>query len=101
MLIFAIQLDEERIRRDRIINFEGAYKTIDKTFAQGKVSLYKIEDGIHYYTRNIDDHDFEELWMVNLVFDKVDWFKKYVKVWRYIDIEDGLIIEEEDLLKDE
>lgn len=81
MLLFAIQLDEERIKRD--------------------VSLYEIKDGIRYYTRNIDDNDYQYLWMVNMAFDKCDWFKKYVKVWRYIDIEDGLIIEEEDLLEDE
>lgn len=101
MLLFAIQLDEERINKDDIIDLDAAYESIDETFAQGKVSLYKIENGIHYYTRDIDKHDFEELWMVNMVFDKVDWFKKYVKVWRFINIEDGVILEEEDLLEDD
>ena len=80
---------------------EAAYKSIDKTFAQKEVCLYKIADGIRYYTRNIDNHDFEYLWMVNLAFENVEWFKKYIKVWRFINIEDGIILEEEDLLEDE
>ena len=101
MLLFAIQLDEEKINREGIINLEGAYKSIDLTFAQKDVTLYKIEDGIHYYTRDIDKHDFEYLWMVNFALEKSDWFKDNVKIWRYIDEEDGFIFEEEDLLEDD
>lgn len=101
MLFFAIQLDEEKINREGIINLEGAYKSIDLTFAQKDVTLYKIEDGIHYYTRDIDKHDYEYLWMMNLLLEKSDWFKDNVKIWRYIDEEDGFIFEEEDLLEDE
>lgn len=100
MLLFAIQLDEEKIEREGKINLEGAYKSIDLTFAQKDVTLYKIEDGIHYYTRDIDKHDFEYLWMVNKVMKTADWFMNNVKVWRYIDEEDGEIIEEEDLLEE-
>ncbi|MCM1047141.1 MAG: hypothetical protein NC433_01790 [Clostridiales bacterium] len=101
MLFFAIELDEERILKDNVINLAAAYRTIENTFAQGDVYLYEIKDGIRYYTRNIDKHDFVELWMVNMAFDKCDWFKKYVTTWRFIDIEDGVILEEEDLLEDE
>lgn len=101
MLFFAIQLDEEKIKREGIINLEGAYKSIDLTFAQKDVTLYKIEDGIHYYTRNIDKHDFEYLWMVNKVMKTEKWFMDNIKVWRYIDEEDGFIFEEEDLLEDD
>ena len=101
MLFFAIQLDEERIEKDGNINLSAAYRSIDLTFAQKDVSLYEIKDGIRYYTRNIDKHDFAYLWMVNLFMEKVDWFKKYIKVWRFIDEEDGVIYEEEDLLEEE
>lgn len=102
MLLFAIQLDEDKIEREGIINLEGAYKSIDLTFAQKDVTLYKVEDGIHYYTRDIDKHDFEYLWMVNLVLEKSDWFKDNVKLWRYIDLDDdGSVYEEEDLLEDD
>lgn len=100
MLLFAIQLDEEQIVKDGVINLEGAYRSIELTFAQKDVSLYEIKDGVRYYTRNLDKHDFAYLWMVNLFFDKVDWFKKYIKVWRFIDEEDGVICEEEDLLEE-
>ena len=34
MLFFAIQLDEEKIKRELIINLEAAYRSIDMTFAQ-------------------------------------------------------------------
>lgn len=101
MLFFAIQLDEEKIKREGIINLEGAYKSIDLTFAQKDVTLYKIEDGIHYYTRDIDKHDFEYLWMVNFAIERSDWFKDNVKIWRFLNIEDNEIIEEEDLLEEE
>ena len=101
MLFFAIQLDEEKIKREGIINLEGAYKSIDLTFAQKDVTFYKIEDGIHYYTRNIDKHDFEYLWMVNKVMKTEKWFMDNIKVWRYIDEEDGFIFEEEDLLEED
>ena len=101
MLFFAIQLDEEKIKREGIINLEGAYKSIDLTFAQKDVTLYKIENGIHYYTRDIDKHDFEYLWMVNKVMKTEKWFMDNIKVWKYIDEEDGCIFEEEDLLEDE
>ncbi len=101
MLFFAIQLDEEKIEREDIINLDAAYESIDMTFAQKDVKLYKIEKGIHYYTRNIDKYDFECLWMVNKVMKRVDWFMDNIKVWRYIDEEDGIIYEEEDLLEDE
>ncbi|MCM1047137.1 MAG: hypothetical protein NC433_01770 [Clostridiales bacterium] len=101
MLFFAIQFDEKRVLRDNKINLQAAYESLDMTFAQKDVTLYKIKDGVHYYTRNIDKHDFEYLWMVNLAFDDCDWFKKYIKVWRFINIEDGVIIDEEDLLEDD
>ncbi len=101
MLLFAIRLDEKRILDNEEIDLEAAYKSIDKTFAQKDVTLYKIENGIHYYTREIDKHDFEYLWMVNLSLEDAEWFKKYVSVWKFINEEDGAIIEEEDLLDEE
>ena len=101
MLFFAIQLDEEKIKREHIINLEAAYRSIDMTFAQKDVTLYKIENGIHYYTRDIDKHDFEYLWMVNKVMKTEKWFMDNIKVWKYIDEEDGCIFEEKDLLEDE
>jgi len=45
VLFFAIQLDEEKIEREGIINLEGAYKSIDLTFAQKDVTLYKMVYG--------------------------------------------------------
>lgn len=101
MLFFAVELDEEKIINDRIINLQAAYKTIEDTFAQKEVTLYKIEEGIHYYTRNIDKHDFEYLWMVNAPFKKESWFQYYIKTWKYIDMDDetGEIYEEEDLFE--
>ena len=101
MLLFAIQLDEEKINREGIIDLDAAYRSIDMTFVQKDVTLYKIEDGIHYYTRDIDKHDFEYLWMVNKVMKTEEWFMNNIKIWRYIDEEDGFIFEEEDLLEDE
>lgn len=102
MLFFAIQLDEEKIIKDGIINLQVAYEIIEDTFLQREVTLYKIEDGIRYYTRNIDKHDFEYLWMVNAPFRKESWFQYYIKIWRYIDIDDETdeIYEEEDLFED-
>lgn len=100
MLLFAIQFDEEKVVKDGEINLEAAYKNVNETFAQKDVSLYKIENGVHYYTRDIDKHDFEYLWMVNLAFEEVDWFNKYIKIWRFINIEDGITINEEDLIEE-
>lgn len=101
MLFFAIQLDEEKIKKEHIINLEAAYRSIDMTFAQKDVTLYKIEQGTHFYTRNIDKHDFEYLWMVNKVMKQANWFMDNVIIWRFLNIEDGIILEEEDLLEDE
>ncbi|MCM1047143.1 MAG: hypothetical protein NC433_01800 [Clostridiales bacterium] len=100
MLFFAIELDEERILKDGIINLAAAHKTIENTFAQRNVTLYHKEGTVRYYTRNIDDHDFEFLWMVNAPFRYESWFQYYVKQWRYIDIDDDTneIYEEEDLM---
>ena len=95
MLFLAIQLDEEKIKREGIINIEGTYKSIDLTFAQKDVSLYKTEEGIHYYTRDIDKHDFEYLWMVNFAIERSDWFKDNVKIWRFLNVEDGEILEDD------
>ena len=39
--------------------------------------------------------------MVNKVMKQADWFMDNIKIWRYIDEEDGEIFEEEDLLEDE
>ena len=61
MLYFAVALDDEKIRRDGIINTEGAYKCITDTFAARGVVLLKTVCGIRYYTRDIDKHDFEAL----------------------------------------
>ena len=59
MLFFIIELDEERIKKDGIINLDGAYKSIEDTFAQRDVTLYQKKGSIRFYTRNIDKHDFE------------------------------------------
>lgn len=102
MLLFLIELDEEKIVKDGEISVSAAYKSIDATFAQKDVSLYSIENNVKVYTRQIDYHDFEYLWMVNLAFEEVDWFRKYIKTWRFLDVDEetGEIFEEEDLIEE-
>lgn len=99
MLFFVIELDEERILKDKIINLEKAYECIEDTFAQRDVTLYKKEGSTRYYTRNIDKHDFEYLWMVNSPFRKEPWFQYYIKTWLFMDVDDetGEVFEEESL----
>ena len=101
LLFFAIELDEERIKRDGIVNLDAAYECIEDTFAQRGVTLYKKTRSVRYYTRNIDKHDFEYLWMVNSPFKKETWFQYYIKTWRFYDIDDETneIFEEEDLFE--
>ena len=99
MLFFLIELDEERILKDDKIDLEKAYKCIEDTFAQDDVVLYKKVGTRRYYTRNIDKHDFEYLWMLNGLFKTESWFQYYIKTWRFYDIDDetGKIYEDEDL----
>ena len=101
MLFFVIELDEERIEKDGIINLDAAYKCIDDTFAQENVTLYSKKGATRYYTRNIDKHDFECLWVVNSLFKTESWFQYYIKTWRFYDIDDETneIFEEEDLFE--
>lgn len=101
MLFFAVELDDERIKEDGIINLEVAYRIIENTFAKRDVTLHHREENVRFYTRNIDKHDFEYLWMVNSPFRGESWFQYYVKTWKYIDIEDdtGEIYTEEDLIE--
>ena len=99
MLFFIIELDEERIKKDGIINLEKAYECIDDTFAQRDVTLYQKKGSIRFYTRNIDKHDFEYLWMVNSPFRNISWFQYYIKTWTFMDVDDetGVVFEEESL----
>ena len=101
MLFFVIELDEERIEKDGIINLDAAYKCIDDTFAQENVTLYSKKGATRYYTRNIDKHDFECLWVVNSLFKTESWFQYYIKTWKVYDIDDETneIFEEEDLFE--
>lgn len=101
MLFFAIELDEKQIEKDGIINLQAAYKTIEDTFAQKDVKLSHQDGNIRFYSRNIDKHDFEYLWMVNTPLKKESWFQYYVKTWRFLDIDDETneICEEEDLFE--
>ena len=102
MLFFIIELDEERIERDGIVNLQGAYKCIEATFAQRNVTLYDQRGGVRIYTRNIDKHDFEYLWMVNSPLKKEPWFGYYVKQWRFLIVDDdtGEIETDENLLEE-
>lgn len=102
MLFFVIELDEERIKKDGIINLEGAYKCIEDTFAQRDVTLYEKKGTIRCYSRNIDKHDFEYLWSVNSLFKKESWFCFYIKQWRFIDIDEKTnhVYTNEDVLKE-
>lgn len=102
MLFFVIELDEERIEKDGIISLAGAYKCIEDTFAQRDISLYCKKGNLRYYTRNIDKHDYEYLWSVNLLFEKEDWFGYYIKQWRFLDIDDKTqkVYTDEDLLEE-
>ena len=102
MLFFAIELDDEQIIKDGIINLNAAYQTIEDTFAQRDVTLYHKDGNIRFYTRNIDKHDFEYLWMVNAPFRKESWFQYYIKTWTYLDIDDETneIYTEENLLEE-
>ena len=88
MLYFAVALDDEKIRRDGIINTEGAYKCITDTFAARGVVLLKTVCGIRYYTRDIDKHDFEYLWMVVSALKKEKWFHHYVRVLTFYALDD-------------
>lgn len=102
MLFFAVELDDERILKDGIINLEAAYKTIENTFAQKQVTLSHKEGNVRFYTRDIDDHDLECLFMVNSPFRKESWFQYYVKTWRFIEIDDDTneIEADEDLFEE-
>ena len=102
MMFFVIELDEEKIEKDGIVNLDAIYKCLEATFVQEDVTLYRQDGTLRYYTRNIDDHDFECLWMVNLPFKKESWFGYYIKTWRFLDIDEvtGEIYEEEDLLEE-
>lgn len=102
MLFFVIELDEDKIKKDRLIDLEKAYESIDKTFAQKDVTLYATNGATRFYTRDIDEHDFEYLWMVNSPFKKCSWFLYYVKTWRFLDIDDNdtkQIYEDEDVME--
>lgn len=101
MLFFEIELDEKKIINDNIIDLNKAYKCIEDTFAQRNVTLYGKKGTKRFYTRNIDKHDFEYLWMVNSLFKKESWFQYYIKTWRFYDIDDETneIYEEEDLFE--
>lgn len=105
MLFFLIELDEERILKDDLIDLEAAYESIDATFAQRDVTLYKKVGAKRYYTRNIDKDDFSCLWIVNMAFrdnkrGDANWFGYYIKDWRFIitDDETGKIKTNEDVL---
>jgi len=89
MVFFAISLDEEKIRRDGIVNVEKAYHYIEKNFASMDAVLYKTVAGIRYFTREIDKHDFEYLWMVVSALEKEKWFSHYVKVLSFYSIGDS------------
>ena len=101
VLFFVIELDEERIKKDGIINLDVAYECIEDTFAQKNVTLYHKKGTIRYYTRNIDKHDFSYLWMVNFPFQKCSWFLYYIKTWRFLDIDEktNKIRTNEDVMK--
>lgn len=102
MSFFVIELDDEQIIKDGIINLNAAYQTIEDTFAQRDVTLHHKDGNIRFYTRNIDKHDFEYLWMVNAPFRKESWFQYYIKTWTYLDIDDETdeIYTEENLLEE-
>ena len=74
---------------DAVMNL-GIYRKVNRNYGDKAFILNAI-----------DKHDYEYLWMMNLLLEKSDWFKDNVKIWRYIDEEDGFIFEEEDLLEDE
>jgi hypothetical protein len=101
MLFFVIELDEERIKKDGIINLDVAYECIEETFVQRDVTLYCKEGTMRYYTRNIDKHDFSYLWMVNSPFQECSWFLYYIKTWRFLDIDEksNKIRTNEDIMK--
>ena len=102
MLFFIIELDEERIKKDGIINLDVAHKCIEQTFAQKDITLYEQRGTVKVYTRNIDKHDFEYLWMMNGLFKKESWFGYYIKQWRFIDIDEKTkyIYTDEDILEE-
>lgn len=60
--------------------------------------LHYKDGNVRFYTRDIDDHDFEYLWMNNSAFRDEFWFQYYVKVWKFIITDDdtGEIETEED-----
>ena len=80
---------------------DAVHRCIEATFAQKDVTLYEHIGTIRTYTRNIDYHDFEYLWMVNSPFQDEAWFMYYIKQWRFIDVNEdtGVIYTDEDILK--
>ena len=102
MLFFLIELDEEQVLKDGIINLDAAHKCIEQTFAQKDITLYQKKGTVRIYTRNIDEHDFEYLWMMNGLFKKESWFQYYIKQWRFIDIDENTnhIYTDEDLFEE-
>ncbi len=99
MIFIALKLDDKRIIKDKKIDLEDAYKIIIKAYKSKDAYLFKEENDIKYFTREKDSDDFQYLWMVSLALDKINWFKKYVTYWRYVETGDDRNIEyEEDLI---
>lgn len=99
MLFVMLRLNDEKIISDNEIDVEDAYKVITDAYKSKGAYLFTEKDGIKYYTIEKSEDDFQYLWMVNLALDKVDWFKKYIAYWRYVETDDdGEIEYEEDLI---
>ena len=101
MIFIALKLDDEKILKDKEIDLEDAYRVITKAYESKGAFLLGEDQNVKCYTREKDSDDFQYLWMVNLALDKIDWFKKYIAYWRYVETDDdGNIEYEEDLIPD-
>ncbi|MCM1047138.1 MAG: hypothetical protein NC433_01775 [Clostridiales bacterium] len=89
MLLLAIELDEERIKKENLVRLDIANKIIENAFKEENCFIYKQMGNMKFWTRNADDdRDLEALWLVQSAFKKEAWFRYYVKVWKLIIVND-------------
>ena len=97
-----IQLDVEKIERERKYNLQDVWRLIDEIFAKGKCTKEIQSDGAVMYSGNPNrNNNLADFGLAYLLLQKRDWFVDNAKTWIWYnnDDDESLPFQDTDCLK--
>lgn len=89
MLKLSIQINEEKVLREKVYSLRDIHTLLDNTFLKHGLRKGSIEDKALIYLDNGSPNDYANFWKIIWSLAKKEWFMANVEHWLWYNSDDG------------